>query len=152
MATKSTPAKKTAAKKTTRTSPLGLTSEDILKKDFDIESFVPPMLVAKKPEEREEGEKLVLFKKVNEDGTEEDIHILKEVPFQVSLKASRILNTEGIFAAQDFALTSVLGAENYAWLLDFPDLEQEHWDQINGMALRTVLGPLEVDGTGKSEG
>lgn len=143
-----TPRKKTAAKKTTAAAngKVTQTSEDIMSKDFDVEAYVPPVLARKKDEDREVLPKLVLFTKENEDGSTEDIHILKKVSFNTSLKASRILNTQSLFAAQEFALTAVLGEENYRWLLDFPDLTEEQWDVINGMAMRTVLGPLEDSG------
>lgn len=70
--------------------------------------------------------------------------VLKRPNANVGLKMLELLRTQGEPAAQAYVLSKLLGPDGYAALLDYDDLEPEHYAHICKVAARLALGSLEL--------
>lgn len=70
--------------------------------------------------------------------------VLKRPHANVGLKMLDLLRTQGEPAAQAYVLSKLLGPDGYAALLDYDELEPEHYAHICKVAARLALGSLEL--------
>lgn len=111
--------------------------------DFDPEDFEPIVLRPKK----EDDETVLLFtiEETGDDGEPTgsvvEYHALKRVPFNVSLKAMKIMVENGEMAAIAYSLQTLLGVEGFNALMNLEGLEREDFGKIMDYANKVVIQP-----------
>jgi hypothetical protein len=101
--------------------------------------FEPLHLTTKRPENRAPEERAVLFTLDDREFT-----IPKRFPPNLGLRVIRTQRRQGLDVAAAELLEEVIGDEAYDALVNYPDLEPEHLEQLMQIVVKLAMGALDV--------
>jgi hypothetical protein len=107
---------------------------------YDLEEIEPVVLVSKPKAERD-GDEVEMIHVFTVDGIE--YYMPRQVEFHVAMQSMEIAATQGEAAAVRFQLLTLLGEDGYRALVEFQDLESEHFTAIAAIANKIIMSSQE---------
>lgn len=103
---------------------------------YDLDGIEPVVLTSRTDQERGDTE-VEMIHAFSIDDVE--YYMPRKVPFHVAMRSMDIAGSQGEAAAIRYQLSTLLGEEGYAALLQFQDLEPEHFARITTIANKIIM-------------